>query len=108
MSACPETADEGRAEYVRSVRVLQTSNCYRQGVIYFNAQVSDRAFDLSMSKQKLNGPEVSRPPVDQGSFFASQRMGPNSLGASPALPIQSETRRAYWRVVMLVWGHDGP
>ena len=49
---------------------------YCQGVIYFDAQVSDRAFDLSMSKQELNGPEVSCPPVDQSSFCASQRMGP--------------------------------
>jgi hypothetical protein len=40
---------------------------YCQGVIYFDAQVSDRAFDLGMSKQKLNGPEISGPPVDQGS-----------------------------------------
>src|SRR5205085_2220662 len=49
------------------------SDC--QGIIYFDAQVSDRAFDLGMSKQKLNGPEVSGPPVDQGGFCASQRMG---------------------------------
>ena len=29
-----------------------------------------------MSKQKLNGPEISCPPVDQGSFCASLRMSP--------------------------------
>jgi len=49
---------------------------YCQGVIYFDAQVSDRAFDLGMPKQKLNGPKISCPPVDQGSFCASQRMRP--------------------------------
>jgi hypothetical protein len=45
---------------------------YCQGVIYFDAQVSDRAFDLGMSEQELDGPEIARPPVDQGSFCASQ------------------------------------
>jgi hypothetical protein len=35
---------------------------YCQGVIYFDAQVSDRAFNLGMSKQKLNGPEISGSP----------------------------------------------
>jgi hypothetical protein len=45
---------------------------YCQGVIYFDAQVSDRAFDLGMSEQQLDGPEIARAPVDQGSFCASQ------------------------------------
>jgi len=44
---------------------------YCQGVIYFDAQVPDRTFDLGMAKQKLNGPEISGPSVDQGSFGAS-------------------------------------
>jgi hypothetical protein len=30
---------------------------YGQGVINFDAQVSDRAFDLGMPEQQLNGPE---------------------------------------------------
>ena len=33
---------------------------------------------------------------------------PYSLGSSPTLPIQSDTRRAYWRVVMLFWGPRRP
>jgi hypothetical protein len=45
---------------------------YCQGIIYFDAQISDRAFDLGVAKQKLDGPEISRAPVDQGSFGASQ------------------------------------
>jgi hypothetical protein len=60
------------------------------GVIYFDAQVSDRAFDLGMPKEKLNGPEVSCPPIDQGRFCASQRMRPkqprvesNAPGSTP-------------------------
>ena len=49
---------------------------YCQGVIDLDAEVSHRAFDLGMPKQKLNGPEISCSPVDQGSFYAPQRMGP--------------------------------
>jgi hypothetical protein len=45
MSLCPGTSD------------TLFRDC--QGVIYFNAQVSHRAFDLGMPKQKLNGPEIS-------------------------------------------------
>jgi hypothetical protein len=73
----PKPAVRGRAEPVRSARVFHI-NLFRycQGVIYFDAQVSDRAFDLGMTKEKLNGPEVSCPPIDQGRFCASQRMRP--------------------------------
>src|SRR5258708_34644966 len=59
---------------------------YCQGVIYFNAQVSDRAFDLGMPKQKLNSPEISCPPVDQGSFCASQRMRPKQPRVQSGAP----------------------
>jgi hypothetical protein len=45
-------------------------NC--QGVIDLDAEISDRAFDLDMSEQKLDGPEIASPPVDQGSFCSSQ------------------------------------
>lgn len=47
---------------------------YCQGVIYFDAEVPEGAFDLGMPKQKLDGPEISSPPIDQGSFCASQGM----------------------------------
>ncbi len=49
---------------------------YCEGIIYFDAEISDRAFDLCMSEQKLDGPEIASPPVDQGSFCPSQRMRP--------------------------------
>ena len=49
---------------------------YCDGIIYLNAEISDRAFDLGMSEQKLDGPEIASPPVDQGSFCPSQRMRP--------------------------------
>jgi tRNA G10 N-methylase Trm11 len=29
---------------------------YCEGIIYFDAEISDRAFDLGMSEQKLDGP----------------------------------------------------
>jgi hypothetical protein len=45
---------------------------YCKGVIYFDAQVSDRTFDLGMPEQQLDGPEIASPPVDQGSLCASQ------------------------------------
>src|SRR5216684_4709755 len=47
---------------------------YCKGIIYFDPEISDRAFDLCMSEQKLDGPEIASPPVDQGSFCASQCM----------------------------------
>jgi hypothetical protein len=49
---------------------------YCQGVIDLNAEIPDRAFDLGMPEQKLDGPEIARPPVDQGSFCTSQGMRP--------------------------------
>ena len=42
------------------------------GVINVDAQVSNRAFDLGMPELKLDGPEISRPPVDLGSLSVSQ------------------------------------
>jgi hypothetical protein len=29
---------------------------YCEGIIYFDGEISDRAFDLGMSEQKLDGP----------------------------------------------------
>ena len=45
---------------------------YGQGVIHFDAQISDRALDLRMPEQKLDRPEIASSPVDKGSFRASQ------------------------------------
>ena len=45
---------------------------YCEGIIYLDAEISHRAFDLGMSEQKLDGPEIASPPVDQGSFCPSQ------------------------------------
>jgi hypothetical protein len=45
---------------------------YCEGIIYFDAEISDRAFDLGMSEKKLDGPEIASSPVNQGSFCAAQ------------------------------------
>ena len=44
------------------------------------------AFDLGMPKQKLDGPQISCPAVDQGSFCASQRMRPKQPRVQPGAP----------------------
>jgi hypothetical protein len=44
---------------------------YCEGVIDLNAEIPDRAFDLGVPEQKLDSPQVVRPPIDQGSFCAS-------------------------------------
>jgi len=45
-----------------------------QGVIDLNAEIPDRAFDLGMPEQELDGPEIASAPVDQGCLRASERM----------------------------------
>jgi hypothetical protein len=37
---------------------------YSQGVIDLDAEISDRAFDLGMPEQELDGPKVARPSID--------------------------------------------
>ena len=59
---------------------------YCQGVIDLDAEIPDRAFDLGMPEQELDGPEVSRPPIDQGSFCASQRMRAKQPRVQPDAP----------------------
>src|SRR5471032_560237 len=49
---------------------------YCQGIVDLDAEIPDRAFDLGMPEQELDGPEIARPPIDQGSFSAAQRMRP--------------------------------
>jgi len=40
----------------------------------FDAEIPDGAFDLGMPEQELNGPEIARPSIDQGSLGTPQRM----------------------------------
>jgi hypothetical protein len=76
--------------------------CYCEGVIYFDAEISNRAFDLGMSEQKLDGPEIASAPIDQGSFCASQRMRAEESRVQPdaADPLRHET-------CILADGHAG-
>src|SRR5436190_12355862 len=67
---------------------------YCQGVIHFDAQISNRAFNLGVPEQKLDSPEIARPPIDQGSFCASQRMRPKQprVQSNAADPLRYEAR----------------
>src|SRR5258707_13029104 len=46
------------------------------GVIDLDAEIPDRAFDLGMPEQELDGPQIARAPVDQGGFCTAQRVRP--------------------------------
>jgi hypothetical protein len=37
---------------------------YCQSIVYFDPEISDRAFDLDVAKQKLDRPKIARAPVD--------------------------------------------
>jgi hypothetical protein len=45
---------------------------YCQRVIDLNAKIPDRAFDLGMPEQELDGPEITCPSIDQGRLCSSQ------------------------------------
>jgi len=38
---------------------------YLQGVIYFDPEIPDGTFELHLTEQHLNGPEILRPLIDQ-------------------------------------------
>jgi hypothetical protein len=48
-------------------------------IIHFNAQVADRAFQLPVAQQQLNGTEVPGFPVDQRDLGASVDRTPESV-----------------------------
>jgi hypothetical protein len=37
---------------------------YCQSILFFYPEISDRAFDLGVAKQKLDSPKIARAPVD--------------------------------------------
>jgi hypothetical protein len=53
---------------------------YCKSVIDFDAEIADCAFDLRMTKQKQDSPQVTRAPLDEGSFGAAQGMRPKQSG----------------------------
>jgi hypothetical protein len=65
---------------------------YRQCIVDLDAEMPDRAFDLGMPEQELDGPEISCPPIDQirVAFVRRSERVPNSLRSGPTLPIQSD------------------
>jgi hypothetical protein len=48
---------------------------YRQGVIHFNTEVSDGAFDLGVAEEKLHRPQISGSAIDQSRLGSPKRMG---------------------------------
>ena len=48
---------------------------YGEGIIYLDSEVPDGAFDFGMPEQKLDSPEITRAPIDQGGFCPLERMG---------------------------------
>src|SRR5581483_4176025 len=66
---------------------------YCQGVIDLDAKIPDRAFDLGMPEQELDGPEIPGAPVDQGSLGASERVRPEKSWIKPdtADPVVDKT-----------------
>jgi len=63
---------------------------YCQGIVYLNAKISDRAFDLGVAKQKLDSPEIAGAPVNQGSLRASERMRSEKSWVQPNVSIGVE------------------
>src|SRR5439155_26841953 len=68
--------------------------CYCQSIIHFDAEISNRAFDLGVAKQKLDSPEIAGAPVNQGSLRASERMRSEKSWVQPNAtnPLGNEAR----------------
>ena len=67
---------------------------YGERIIDLNSEIADRTLDLRVAKQKLDGPKVSRSPVDQSRFRPSQRMRAEQPRIEPdiANPFGDQTR----------------
>src|SRR5258707_7851445 len=81
----PKLAQTGGWKMGRACRLCPgtsdiNSFCYCQSIIHFDAEISDRAFDLGVAKQKLDSPKIARAPVNQSSLRASERVCSKSLG----------------------------
>jgi hypothetical protein len=59
------------------------------------------SFDLDMCEQKLDGPEIASPPVNQSSFCAAQGMRAEQPWVQPDTSDPLRHEPGYWRVVML-------
>src|ERR1700693_3693353 len=57
--------------------------CYGQGIIDLDAEVSDGAFDLGVSEQKLHGSQVAGALVDQRCLCSSEGVGAKEMWLQP-------------------------
>lgn len=69
-----------------------------KGIVDFNAEIANRAFQLRVSEQQLQRPKVLRPPENQRSFCAAHRVGTVCRIVKPIDATQRCTIRAYCRV----------
>ena len=65
LSGCREN---GRACPLRPDRSDINLFGYGQGIIDFNAQVSDAAFGFRVAEEQLDGSQVARTSIDQGNL----------------------------------------
>ena len=74
----------------RSVRAAQNTSalppksdvnlfCYREGVVDFDAEVANSAFDLGMPQQELYGSQVAGSAIDQGCLGPAKGMRPEQV-----------------------------
>src|SRR5882724_3231321 len=68
--------------------------CYCQRIVHFDAEVSNRAFDLGVAEQKLDSPSITGAPVDQSSLRASERVCSEMPWIQPNAPnpLRNEAR----------------
>ena len=67
---------------------------YCQGIVHFDPEISDRAFELGVAKQKLDCPEIASASVDQSSFGSSERMSSENprVQSNAANPFRNKAR----------------
>jgi hypothetical protein len=64
---------------------------YGKGIVDFDTEVPDRAFDLGVPRQELHRLQVTGTAVDQSSLGSSKRVRTEEAGSSPMLAFHSET-----------------
>jgi hypothetical protein len=45
---------------------------YRQSIINLDTKIANRALDLGMAKQQLDGPQITGPAIDEGGLGPTQ------------------------------------
>ena len=68
--SCRSGLGSGRAQLCPHISDVNLFS-YCQGIVDLDAEIPDRALDLGMPEQELDGPQVAGAPIDQGSFCAS-------------------------------------